>query len=274
MAGLIAKSRGGDMPTADSRPEITGDLKSDTSRAWSTPPPAASMLPVATPPIAEGRRECSHGGGPLLPTDRLTPDRIPQLWEQLKEIVLFYHGTSQAFLASIKQHGLSGAIKPLKQADLDLFYDVYKRVHGEAHPLQSNNHHSNPVVFVSGKKADASFYASKPSEVCGILSDRIPELLEKGRELISPAEHAGLLEMLKTSQKLLEGHSPVVLEIKGGVLEELAASQGTSVLEYLRRQLANLSGDVSVGDFLDAVFRMENEFELPPVPQGRIKNLG
>ncbi len=240
---------------------------------FAAPPPALSMIPERGAKPSETSREHS-AGQPLSPSQILTLDLLPRLWNELKETVLFYHGTSEAFLASIKEHGLSGAIKPIEEAKLDLFYEVYRRVNGEPHPLEKNNHHSNPTVFVSGKKADAEFYASRPSEVLGIVADRIPELLERGKEMISPAERGQLLEVLEISKKLVQEHTPVLLEIKGLVLEELAKSQGISVLDYLRKQLSNLSGKVTVADFLDAVFREENEIELPPVPAGMIKNLG
>ena len=240
---------------------------------FAAPAPAISMIPEAGVRPSETSREHT-ASQPLSPSQILTPDLLPRLWDELKEKVLFYHGTSEAFLASIKEHGLSGAIKPIEEAKLDLFYEVYRRVNGEPHPLQENNHHSNPTVFVSGKKADAQFYASRPSEVLGIVADRIPELLERGREMISSSERAQLLEVLEISKKLVREHVPVVLEIKGAVLEELAKSQGISVVEYLKRQLSNLSGKVTVSDFLDATFREENEFKLPSVPAGTIKNFG
>ncbi len=172
--------------------------------------------------VRESKQEIAQPAG--LPADasvagarlaEMTDRDIEDLWGEIQNEHILYHGTSVNNLNSIKQYGLDPARKPFDLDEVDFYERMHLKVFGEKSPLPDR--HRSGIFYLTTNEQNAMDYARNGPEVIALMLSQIPKII--GSNKLSRDEDQQLKAIEQKYKDWMSDHQPVVIKIKGTVLQ-------------------------------------------------------
>jgi len=143
---------------------------------------------------------------------------VKELWNEMSNDIILYHGTSQFFLPDIKAEVEDQDIKPFDIKDVQIYQELYSKYYPSRAPLF--NDHDSEAISATSDFSSAQKYAKRASERIANLLQVMTEMLNDRNVEIETEDRTVLENIHEKYIHKTQNHSPVVLGIKGSALKE------------------------------------------------------
>lgn len=252
--------------------EIFGDhLATEIESTLGSKQPMGHLLPPEEKlrfglPVAEPR---------LASDAKLEMGMVHDLYEDMKNTVMFFHGTLSPIADSIIENGLSRKEPLFEIEDIKFFHDIYTRTVGGEFPLIRDQVEDRN--FITPDRGNAELYTRGP-EVMHLVLDRMGDVKQSGS--VSHEEYGRLTRIESEFSSLLERSSGVVLGVLGEALEHIhpdfSVKKGIEFVgNELKEFINDTIGEGTKGEFLGFIRDKYNiELMVSDVPASMIVREG